>query len=101
MKITIIMTLIIIILEEEVKMDIVEDQIILKIIKIMILIIIIYLEKEEMPLGMTLLKKEKIIIMHQEKPELVQLEKDLINIVLEKAKEEIFLEIMIIIIIYP
>ena len=98
MKITIIMTLIIIILEEEVKMDIVEDQIILKIIKIMILIIIIYLEKEEMPLGMTLLK---IIIMRQEKPELVQLEKDLINIVLEKAKEEIFLEIMIIIIIYP
>ena len=101
MKITIIMTLIIIILEEEVKMDIVEDQIILKMIKIMILIIIIYLEKEEMTLGMTLLKKEKIIIMHQEKPELVQLEKDLINIVLEKAKEEIFLEIMIIIIIYP
>ena len=101
MKITIIMTLIIIILEEEVKMDIVEDQIILKMIKIMILIIIIYLEKEEMPLGMTLLKKEKIIIMRQEKPELVQLEKDLINIVLEKAKEEIFLEIMIIIIIYP
>jgi hypothetical protein len=67
MKITMIMILIIIILEEEVKMDIVEDQLILEMIKIMILIIIIYLEEEEMPLGMTLVKKEKIIIMHQEK----------------------------------
>jgi hypothetical protein len=87
--------MIIIYLEEEVKMDIVEDQIILKMIKI-----IIYLEEEEMPLGMTLVKKEKIIIMHQEEQQLVQGKKDLINMVMEKGKEEISMEIMTIIIIY-